>query len=126
LPITFIQNKAGTFVQATTDTVSNAAAGVTIPEDERVKLVNGEGDDTYPISGFTWLLVCPNQTDAAKATALTRMLWWATHDGQSYEAALGYAPLPEVAVQADEAQILKIMVDGKQALPTDIATPAAS
>jgi len=67
-----------------------------------------------------------SQTDAAKATALTRMLWWATHDGQSYEAALGYAPLPEVAIQSDEAQILKIMVDGKQALPTDIATPAAS
>ena len=126
LPITFLQNKAGVFVQATTETVSEAAAGVTIPEDERVKLVNGDGDNTYPISGFTWLLVCPNQTDAAKATALTRMLWWATHDGQAYEAALGYAPLPEVAVQADEAQILKIMVDGKQALPSDIATPAAS
>jgi hypothetical protein len=54
------------------------------------------------------------------------MLWWATHDGQADEAALGYAPLPDVAVKADEAQILKIMVDGKQALPTDIATPAAS
>src|SRR5664279_634526 len=84
LPITLLQNKAGNFVQATTETVSNAAAGVTIPDDERIMVVNGDGANTYPITGFTWLLACPNQTDAAKATALTRMLWWATHDGQSY------------------------------------------
>ncbi len=126
LPIPFIKNQAGEFVQATTETVSNAAAGVELPEDQRIMIVNGEGAETYPISGFTWLLVCPNQTDAAKATALTRMLWWATHDGQSYEAALGYAPLPEVAIQSDEAQILKITVNGAQALPAEIATPAAS
>ena len=89
LPNPLIQNKAGNFVGATTDTVTNAAAGVEIPEDERIMIVNGEGDNTYPIAGFTWLLVCPNQTDAAKATALTRMLWWATHDGQAYHADAG-------------------------------------
>ena len=105
--------------------MTNAAAGVEIPDDERIMIVNGEGDNTYPIAGFTWMLVCPNQTDAAKATALTRMLWWATHDGQTYHEALGYSPLPEPAIQADERQILKIMVDGKQALPEEIATPEA-
>ena len=30
----------------------------------------------WPFAGFTWLLVCENQTDAAEATALTRMIWW--------------------------------------------------
>jgi phosphate transport system substrate-binding protein len=124
LPVTFLQNKAGQFVQASTETVTNAAAGVELPEDLRVMIVNGDGDATYPISGFTWILVCPNQTDAAKATALTRVLWWATHDGQAYEAALGYAPLPEDAVKADEAQILKITVNGQPALPADIAAAA--
>ncbi len=127
LPIAFLQNKAGSFLQPNVETVSNAAAGVEIPDDERVFIVNGDGDNTYPISGFTWILVCPNQTDPAKAISLTRMLWWATHDGQSYTAdgTLGYAPLPEPAIQADEQQILKIMVNGQQALPTEIATPAA-
>lgn len=123
LPISFVQNKAGKFVQPTLESVSNAAAGVQLPDDMRIMIVNGDGDATYPISGFTWILVCENQTDAAKATALTRMLWWATHDGQAYEAKLGYAPLPMPAVQGDEKQILKIMVNGKQALPESIAKP---
>lgn len=121
LPESLIQNSAGNFVGASVDTVTNAAAGVEIPEDERIMIVNGAGDETYPIAGFTWLLVCPNQTDAAKATAITRMLWWATHDGQSYHADLGYSPLPTAAIAADEAQIMKITVNGAPALPADIA-----
>ena len=124
LPESLIQNQAGNFVGATTASVTAAAAGVEIPEDERIMIVNGAGDETYPIAGFTWLLVCPNQTDAAKATALTRMLWWATHDGQTYHADLGYSPLPEAAIQADEHQIMKIMIDGAPALPADISSAA--
>jgi len=90
----------------------------------RIMIVNGEGDATYPISGFTWLLVCENQKDAAKATALTRMLWWAIHDGQAYHLKLGYSPLPDAAIKADVAQIEKIMVDGKPALPADLVSAA--
>jgi phosphate transport system substrate-binding protein len=126
LPISFLQNKAGSFVQPSADTVSAAAAGVTLPDDLRIMIVNGDGANTYPVSGFTWMLVCPNQTDAAKATALTRAIWWGIHDGQVGLDKLGYAPLPAPAIAVDEKQILKIMIDGKQALPTDIATPAAS
>ncbi|MEP6985179.1 MAG: phosphate ABC transporter substrate-binding protein PstS [Chloroflexota bacterium] len=120
LPIAQIKNKAGNFASASGDTVTAAAAGVTLPEDMRIMIVNGDGDTTYPITGFTWILVCDTQKDAAKATAITRMLWWAIHDGQAYNAKLGYSPLPDDAVKADEAQILKIMVDGKQALPAGI------
>jgi phosphate transport system substrate-binding protein len=126
LPIAQLQNKAGQWVSASTETVSNAAAGVTLPEDMRIMIVNGDGDATYPITGFTWILACPVQKDAARATALTRALWWGVHDGQSYHAALGYAPLPEAAVKADEAQILKITVDGKPALPADIAVTVSN
>jgi len=121
LPIALIKNQAGTFLAPNTENVSNAAAGVELPEDLRIKIVNGAGDNTYPISGFTWILVCENQKDAAKATALTRALWWGVHDGQSMLSGLGYSPLPDAAIKADEAQILKIKIDGKQALPDGIA-----
>jgi phosphate transport system substrate-binding protein len=120
LPVAVVKNQAGKFLAPATDTVSNAASGVELPADLRVKIVNGAGEDTYPISGFTWILVCENQKDAAKATAITRMLWWATHDGQSQNAELGYSPLPDAAIKADEAQIMKIMVDGKPALPAEL------
>ncbi len=119
-----IENRSGNFIGAAAETVTEAAAGVEIPEDERIMIVNGAGDNTYPIAGFTWMLVCPNQTDAEKATALTRMLWWATHDGQAYNAELGYSPLPQAAVEADEAQIMKIVIDGAPALPADITSEA--
>jgi phosphate transport system substrate-binding protein len=120
LPIGFVKNKAGNFIQATTASVSLAAAGVKLPDDLRVKLVNADGPDAYPISGFTWLLVYEKQTDAAKATALTRMLWWATHDAQSFNSDLGYAPLPLPAIQKAEVLIEKITINGKPALPAGI------
>ncbi len=120
LPVSFVKNKAGKFIQATTDSVSLAAAGVKLPDDMRIKIVNADGADAYPITGFTWLLVYEKQTDAAKAAAVTRMLWWATHDAQVSNASLGYSPLPLPAVQKDEALIEKITLNGKPALPAGI------
>jgi len=127
LPVAAVQNKAGNFVTASQETVSAAAAGVDLPDDMRVKIVNADGENAYPIAGFTWLLVYENQTDAAKALALTRYVWWATHDGQELIANAtdpvmqGYAPLPEPAIKKAEALIMKINVDGKQVLPQEIA-----
>jgi phosphate transport system substrate-binding protein len=127
LPVAAVQNKAGNFVTASQETVSAAAAGVDLPDDMRVKIVDADGENAYPISGFTWLLIYENQTDTAKALALARYAWWATHDGQQLIASgtdpvmQGYAPLPEPAIKKAEALILKINVDGKQVLPQDIA-----
>jgi phosphate transport system substrate-binding protein len=120
LQMGLVQNKAGKFVAAATDTVSAAAAGVKLPDDLRVKIVNADGDNTYPIAGFTWLLVYEKQTKADVATALTRMLWWATHDGQQFNGDLGYAPLPLDAIKLDEKQIARITVNGTPALPAGI------
>lgn len=121
LPVGLVKNKAGKFIEATAQSVSNAASGVALPDDMRVKLVNSDNPDAYPIVGFTWILVYANQTDGAKATALTRMLWWATHDGQQFNAELYYAPLPLDAMKKAEVLILKITVNGAQALPAGIA-----
>jgi phosphate transport system substrate-binding protein len=121
-----LKNGAGKFIVASSASVTKAALGVTIAPDLRTVIIGKSTDpDAYPISVFTWVLVYQNQTDASKATALTRYLWWATHDGQVYNASLGYAPLPQQAVALDESQIMKINVNGKAALPADIATPGA-
>ena len=47
-------------------------------------MVNSANPAAWPISGFTWILVYQQQTDPAKALALTRLLWWNLHDGQAY------------------------------------------
>ena len=119
LGVAQLENKAVKFVEPTLVGVSAAGAGEvkTIAPDLRTSIVNADGENTYPISGFTYLLVYQNQTDKAKATALTRMLWWGIHDGQKYTSDLGYAPLPAEIVSKAEGKILSITVGGQRAFP---------
>lgn len=103
-----VQNSAGKYVRPTLETVTSAAAGaaVAMPKDFRVSITNAPGDNTYPISSFTWLLVRQNPGDRAKARILNDFIRWALTDGQRYCAELGYAPLPK-AVVAQELEALK-------------------
>jgi len=118
LGVGFVKNKAGKVVEPTLQSVTAAAAGAkAIPADLRASIVNADGDAAYPISGFTWQLAYQKQTDKAKATALTRLLWWETHDGQKFTTDLGYAPLPNDLVKAAEEKIKSITVDGAKAFP---------
>ncbi len=114
-----VKNKAGKFVTPNLDSVTTAAAGIadTIAPDLRASIVNADGDKSYPISGFTWLLVYEKQTDKAKAVALTRVMWWAIHDAQKFNADLGYAPLPDGIVKKTEAKISSVQVGGAPAFP---------
>ncbi len=58
LPYASLRNKAGKFAEPTFESVSAAAAGSikTMPADLRVSITDADGADSYPISGFTWLL----------------------------------------------------------------------
>ena len=66
-----------------------------MPSDLRVSITNSDGDDSYPISGFTWLLIYQNMKDKAKAVEIQKFVKWAMTDGQSYAKDLYYAPLPK-------------------------------
>ena len=114
-----IKNKAGQFVDAELETVTAAAQGVlaNIPADLRASIVNAEGAKSYPISGFTWILAYKDMKEEPRAVALTRMLWWATHDAQKFNGDLGYAPLPPEIIKKGEEKIKAIGVNGKPAFP---------
>ncbi len=121
-----LQNAAGNWVSANKKSVTAAAEDITLPDDMRIVIIGkSTSPDAWPISTLTWLLVYTNQPDPSIGLALMRFLWWATHDGQAYSASLGYAPLPEAVIQKDEANILKIQINDKQAVPTIIGTPFA-
>ncbi len=96
-----LKNKAGKFVSPTLASITAAAKGASakMPEDLRISIVDAEGDDAYPISGFTYILLYGKQTDAAKGKALTGFLAWALADGQKLTSALDYAPLPTEVVE---------------------------
>ena len=67
LPYASIKNAAGKFVEPSLDSVTAAASGVAsnLPDDLRLSITNAEGDGSYPISGFTYLLVYKDQADKA-------------------------------------------------------------
>jgi len=100
IPYAAIQNKAGVFVAPTISSITAAAAGASrnLPEDLRVSITNPDGKESYPISGFTWILVYKNPQDAKSGAAITQFLKWALSEGQSYAADLLYAPLPKEVV----------------------------
>jgi phosphate transport system substrate-binding protein len=95
-----VQNAAGEWVRASTETVSNAAAvaSKSMPKDFRVSITNAQGHDVYPISSFTWLLVQDHPSDKQRAKMLGDFIKWALTDGQADAPALGYAPLPKEVV----------------------------
>ena len=75
-------------------TSAAAAASTSIPADLRFSIDDASGDTSYSISTATWLLAYKTQTDQAKALALTRLLWWTTHDGQKLNKDQRYAVVP--------------------------------
>lgn len=115
MPMALIKNKAGNFVEPTIENVSAAAAGSvgSMPDDLRTKITNADGDKSYPVSSYTYILVHKDQKDATKGKALVDFLWWAIHDGEKFTNDLHYAPLPDEVVKKAEAKINSIVSGGK-------------
>jgi phosphate transport system substrate-binding protein len=105
-----VQNMNGKFVKASTESVSAAAreAASKMPADFRVSITNAPGDDVYPISSFTWLLLYESPQDKALAKVMVDFIKWALTDGQKFAPDLGYAPLPKNVVDMEMKGLEKI------------------
>jgi phosphate transport system substrate-binding protein len=114
-----VKNKAGQWIDPSLDSVTAAATAAlqAIPPDLRFSIVDASGDTSYSISTATWLLAYKTQTDMPKALALTRLLWWATHDAQQFNKDLQYAVVPAGLTTKSEQFIHQIVVNGKPVLP---------
>jgi phosphate transport system substrate-binding protein len=110
IPYGSVQNKTGAFVTASLDSVTAAAAGVTMPDDFRVSITNADGAAAYPIASFTWMLYYQNPSDKARAKVMADFLKWALTDGQKETQALGYAPLPQSVVDRELQALGKIQL----------------
>ena len=119
IPYAYIKNKAGKFIEPTLETTASAAAGAvpTLPAGDAswssVSIVDAPGDNSYPISSFTYLLVYKDQADITKGKALAEFLWWAVHDGQKYSSELLYVPLPDEVVSLNERTIKLMNYNGQ-------------
>lgn len=119
LPVALLQNKAGKFVRPSTEAVGAAAvAGAARMSGDHLTadIWNQDGDKTYPISSFTYLVVYKDLgyvKDAAKARALVDFLTWAITDGQGKAAELDYAPVGDDVSAKVKQAIASLTFSGK-------------
>jgi phosphate transport system substrate-binding protein len=103
-----VKNAAGKWLKATPEGVSAAAAGAKIPADYRVSITNAPGDNSYPISSFTWLLIPTPPKDAKNGQVIKDFLQWMLDHGESEVTALHFAPLPDPVVTRVKATIAQL------------------
>ena len=103
----FVQNADETaFIEPSRETVRSAAAQASknLPAADgdwsKVSIVNQAGENSYPISSFSYLLVYKNlenipSMNKEKAKAFVHLINWMITDGQEYAPSLEYVPLPD-------------------------------
>ena len=118
LGVGLVQNKAGAYPEPTFTAVSAAAAGAlpTMPDDLRVSITDAEGEQSWPISTFTWILAYRQQRDRAKGQTLANYLFWAITEGQKFAPDLFYAPLPPAILPLVYSKIASLNFNGQPLL----------
>jgi phosphate transport system substrate-binding protein len=115
-PAAMLVNKAGKTVKAEISAITAAAQSAPLPDTLYGSIINAEGDASYPIAAYTYILVYEDMDNAAKGESLAEFLWWAVHDGQRFSEGLDYAQLPPVVVAKVEARLKGLRAGGKPAL----------
>jgi len=111
-----VKNKAGNYVEPSLQATSSAATGVTPPEDLRFSTINAAGEQAYPISAVTFLLVWQDMCKAGmqqnQAKLVKNWLGFALGDGQAVAPQLQYAPLPDAIKSKAQAKVDGLQCNG--------------
>ncbi|HMJ13232.1 MAG TPA: substrate-binding domain-containing protein, partial [Polyangiaceae bacterium] len=94
-PTVSLENKAGKFVAPTLEAAATALASLELPEDMRAWVADPQGDESYPIVTYTWILAKKDYENDATAAAVKKLLKWSLTEGQKLSESLHYVPLPE-------------------------------
>ncbi len=110
-------NKAGKTVVANAESVASDMSDFANAFDEKLTatIVDGEGEGSWPITGYTYIILhTTNNTDAVKTQKIVEFLKWAlTDEGASSQAAsLGYSVLPEAVRDQVLAKLAEVSVNG--------------
>jgi len=116
LPTPAVENAAGKFVVPSLQTSSSAAAAYlgSLPPDLRIFITDPKtGNDAYPITGFSWLILRSQMKNKTDAEALSDFVYWIITQGQRYSQQLQYAPIPSSIQQLEIKALERITVDGQ-------------
>jgi phosphate transport system substrate-binding protein len=104
-----IQNKAGNYVYPSIETVAAAAATKPSVSSTDFSIVDATGDNSYPISGYTWVMLHQAPDDPGRAKLVQTVLEWVVTKGQDLAKSVNYVPLPDSVQQ----QALKVIAQMK-------------
>ena len=113
-----LQNKAGQFVSPTMGSFSAAAANADWKNAPGFYLVltDQPGDESWPITGASFILFYKEQKDMETAKAALNFFDWCYHNGQQMAEKLDYVPMPDNVVKLVEATWAEKIHMGSQAV----------
>ena len=94
-----LQNKAGKFVLPDEKSGAEALSKAVMPADLRVWLTDTDGEGSYPIATYTWMLFYKKYDDPQKAEAVRSLIRYCLTEGQKISDKMGYIPLPKNVVE---------------------------
>jgi phosphate transport system substrate-binding protein len=112
-------NSEGRFVAPTLDGARAAAVGGTGDGEDvdlRASIVNAPGPWSYPISGYSYVLLHGDHDDCERADALGRFVRWVLRRGQDFAPSLSFAPLPIEVADRAERQLSRLNCAGDPVL----------
>jgi len=112
----FVKNRDGKFVQASVAGATAAAAQNHDVSPSNFSITDEPGESSYPIAGFSWVIVRTSISDPQKARAVVFLLKWLVTDGQQYGKDLQYAPLPQSVQQLALANLKHVTSGGASVL----------
>lgn len=101
-----IRNRAGNFVAPSVQGASAAVAAATLSPDLTYNPLDGPGEDAYPITAPTYVLVHRTYGSEELVDNVTGWVKWLISEGiQSVGPELGYAPMPQPFIDQAVAQL---------------------
>jgi phosphate transport system substrate-binding protein len=121
MPFASMVNQAGKTVVANADSLASAMTDFATSFSDKltVTIVDAPGDGSWPISGYTYLILhTKNMTDAIKAQKLLEYIRWSLTDASASKRAaeLGYAVLPAEIRDQVLARFYEVTVNGAPVL----------
>jgi len=101
LTYVLLQNRAGKFVPPTKENFEAAAANADWKHSHGfyVVLVDQPGDDSWPITGASFIILYKQQENNETATEMLKFFDWCYKHGREIALNLDYVPMPENVVQ---------------------------
>jgi phosphate transport system substrate-binding protein len=94
LSMAWLENKAGQLIEPHGGSGLATLLNTPMPENLRIFFPDPEGQDSYPIVTYSWLLLYKQYDDAQKLAALKQFVKWCLTAGQEFNESLGYVRLP--------------------------------